>query len=170
MAAGGRFLTSGEPGVNHGPPRPFGSRTIRYSVREEPAVERIIRPFETPPGWPGNRRLPPEQDDKEAFIQWSANINTVVTTLDSLGIDEGYLIKAIFEDQPTSETSEEPPAIVYNEVRRSVSVIRVSNPEDPSSWVDVERVERATFTRDGEQVTFVFRNRDPAPYPPVIYI
>lgn len=165
-----RYLHGGESGVSHGPARPFGTRTIRYTVREEPAVERIIRPFETPPGWPGNRRLPPEQDDKDAFIQWSANINTVVTTLDALGINEGILIKAITEDGgPTSE-SEEPPSNVFTETNRSVSVIRVSNPEDPNSWVDVERVERITFSGDGGQFTYVFRNRGPAPHPPVIYI
>lgn len=165
-----RYLTSGEPGVSHGPRGlGFGSRTVRYTVREEPAVERIIRPFETPPGWPGNRRLPPEQDDKEAFIQWSANINTVVTTLEALGIDANKIIRSELVPGDTSE-SEEPPSNVFTETNRSVSIIRVSNPEDPSSWVDVERVERITFSGDGGQFTYVFRNRGPAPYPPVIYI
>lgn len=166
-----RFLTTGEPGVSHGPPR-VGSHNDapRYSIREEPALEKIIRPFETPKTWPGQRRLPPEQDEQEALLKWGTNVNVLVTTLDALGVDSKVVKAIIDRDNDGSSEQEEDPDLNFYETRRITSVVRVTNPEDPASWVDVERVEQITFNSAVEGTrTYVFRNKE-APYPPVIYI
>jgi hypothetical protein len=53
----------------------------------------------------------------------------------------------------------EPPELVYNEIERSTHEKRVTNPEDPDSWVDVEVIDDILFRGpDGRRHRFVLDN------------
>ncbi len=50
-------------------------------------------------------------------------------------------------------------AEIWNEVERVVEVVRISDPDDSSVFVDVERISTVTMQRpDGELVQLVFTN------------
>jgi hypothetical protein len=132
-----------------------------FAVRAEPAVETIVRPFETLQGWPATRRAPPEQDQGEAYIEWSAKMPASVMSLDAL-IGNGGTIAEMEYESPDSETSEDPlenDFQEYSESGRVVQVVRVTNPEDPSNYVDVERIDRIFFNGPAGKVLVRYNNR-----------
>jgi hypothetical protein len=54
----------------------------------------------------------------------------------------------------------DPGVIVYQEVQREVSVIRVENPNDAAQYVDVERIEKIDFVNleTGRLVRFILNH------------
>jgi hypothetical protein len=148
---------SGSPNLSFGN---GGGPRVTYSVKEDPAVEKIVRPFETPAGWPVPRRLPPEQDTGDALIDWKANINVVVTTLEAQGLDPNQLDPQTPAESFGSEATvtEEKKTNVWTETSRITSTVRVTNPDNPTNYVDVERIERVNFNGPSGNVTYVFRN------------
>jgi hypothetical protein len=63
-----------------------------------------------------------------------------------------------FNEQVEEYEEEEVPPILYHEVARQVSVVRISNPEDASQYVDVERIERIVFRGPDRDVEFVLNH------------
>lgn len=144
-----------------------------YTLRSEPpAPEQIVRPFESPSSWPAQRRLPPEQDAGDALIEWSANISVGVTTLDAMFVNSGALASSLHTSRPpTSESDdEEPRPIVLSEIRRTTNTVRVTNPVDPSSWVDVQRINTIYFSSGQGEYVMNFKNIAPPSNPPILYI
>jgi len=47
-------------------------------------------------------------------------------------------------EEPIAEETQDP-ALVYTEIARAVTTVRVENPSDSSQYVDVERIERIVF-------------------------
>jgi hypothetical protein len=63
-----------------------------------------------------------------------------------------------FEDQVEDYEAEDVPPLVYSEVSRTVSVVRVTNPEDAAQYVDVERIETITFRGPDRDVKFILNH------------
>lgn len=57
------------------------------------------------------------------------------------------------------KTGNQPNLLTYDEISRKTTTVRVTNPTDPEQYVDVERVDVATFRNaDGTHSQFKFRN------------
>jgi hypothetical protein len=63
-----------------------------------------------------------------------------------------------FDEQVEDYEEEEVPPILYHELTRTVSVVRVENPEDPAQYVDVERIETITFRGPDRDVQFILNH------------
>lgn len=63
-----------------------------------------------------------------------------------------------FDEQVENYEDEEIPPILYHEIAREVSVVRIENPEDPAQYVDVERIERIVFRGPDRDVEFVLNH------------
>jgi hypothetical protein len=137
-----------------------GSRT--FAVRTEPAVETIVRPFETLQGWPATRRPPPEQDQNEAYIEWTAKVPAEVMTLDAF-VGGSNFTEMVYENNDSEEDDDDQETGLqeFSETGRVVTIVRVTNPEDPSNYVDVQRVERLFLNGPNGKVLVRYKNRPP---------
>jgi hypothetical protein len=127
--------------------------------------ESVVRPFQTiesaPPELPPVRRLRIGEDTEASICAGGPsrflreNVSEPVRYRDSTSSG----IEVIWPDSNDGGT-DEPGAIIYQEVSREVSVIRVENPEDAAQYVDVERIEQIDFTNleTGRLVRFILRH------------
>lgn len=120
--------------------------------------EQAIRPFVTvesagPQVLPQKRKLFGEE--AEACITWGAASRFLRSDKTEPSRSSGF--STTISDK--EEDEEEEPVRLYQEIRRTVSVIRVENPSDASQFVDVERIETIDFTApDGGTVRFVLNH------------
>jgi hypothetical protein len=127
-----------------------GSGRLSSSTKT-PAMEKIVRSFETPKTDPARaRRTPVESDGDLAILTWGGEIS--INDASSGGFSTNNPGGAD-EPQPGSKT------LVYNEISRTTNTVRVTNPTDAQDYVDVERITSITFAGpDGKNVKFVLNN------------
>lgn len=141
------------------------------------AMESIVRPFVVVESAPLNR-LAPEPEPAvlpEASIQWGDGSRFIIPpprpsdtigdwedpiTDDELdGLAPGTITKVV-SPLPESDFGEE--VRVLDELARLTSVVRVENSEDPSQWVDVERIDVLWMQDSKTGVLSRFNFRNPA--------
>ncbi len=91
------------------------------------------------------------------------NINLLAGALDKPQAKPGDASPKRSSSPETSDQADPnaPPADpnTYNETGRYTSMVRVTNPDDPAQYVDVERIEWVSFVNAaGETLTLVFNN------------
>lgn len=107
-------------------------------------LEQVVRPYQSPGRRYGKlfvQRIQPTPTEPEtAVLNWTAQTNTQADTIPGFKLTINY-------------------KQLHNEVSRKTTVARVTNPEDPNQYVDVERIDEITFNgNDGVQQRFVFNN------------
>jgi hypothetical protein len=125
------------------------------------AMERAVRPFVEIDSAPINRifrRPDPPPEQLEATITWGASSQFILPPQSVTQPETGGPIRI---NWPQEEEEEEVPGPwTWTEVSRETSNFRVENPDDPSQYLIVQRIDRMTMSdsRDGETVILVFRN------------
>lgn len=126
----------------------------------------------TPPTKPVviNVKRPHLADGGDAFIEWGqASTFTILTQQDlTQPFESGQGTFPPDPPQPPGQPPSPPPpnpnnpgVVIYHwtELGRTVSVIRVENPDDSTQFVDIERVESILFAApDGSYQQFDFHN------------
>lgn len=105
-----------------------------------PPMESIVRPFVAKPLSAATLRPEPKQDTSEAVLTFTARMPVQVTSIAGLGF------KVVWAD-----------ADRFDEVQRDVEVVRVTNPEDPSQFVDVEDTRSIVFDARGRRSRYTFK-------------
>lgn len=146
------------------------------------AMEAITRPFVAIETRPQEAVQVAPPSDLEAlpvaYAAWGARSEFITPEMQLdkpfivEGLDSGGTFTArvewlesgtsIFDDPPDDDTPEPLVETVdWPEVSRTVSVVRIFNPEDGSQYVDVERIETITFRRDdGVLVRYILNHGD----------
>jgi hypothetical protein len=124
-----------------------GSKGFTVQTRAS-AMEKIVRAFQdknrTPPP---ARRKPVESDGDLAILTWGGEISLNDPASSGFSINN--------PGTGPQDTKAERKTRVYTEVSRATKVIRVTNPDDESQYVDVERITSITFSGpDGVDVIF----------------
>jgi hypothetical protein len=125
--------------------------------------ESAVRPFQTiesaPPELPPVRRLRPGEDTEASICAGAPSRFLRQDLEEPVKLPERPGIEVIWPDR-NDEGANDPEAIIYQEVRREVSVIRVENPSDAAQYVDVERIEKIDFTNleTGRLVRFILNH------------
>lgn len=138
---------------------------------------RLARGFAVIESAPVSLAVPREPSDLEALppalVSWGVASDFLipngqgVSAIGKINASGGGLLdewlKSIYEEaveeyeEGEGDAYEEPR--VYAEVERTVTVVRVENPEDSEQYVDVERIETITFRGpDGQNVKFVLNH------------
>jgi hypothetical protein len=125
--------------------------------------ESVVRPFQTiesaPPELAPVRRLRPGEGT-EASICAGAPSRFLRQDLDEPVKTPGPPRNEVRWPDRDEDSADDPGVLVYDEVDRQVSVIRIENPEDAAQYVDVERIEQIDFTNraTGTRVRFVLKH------------
>ena len=102
------------------------------------------------PTSPSPPRRPPEGASGDAVLRWGRPSNFVISAKNRTSNIVSY---------PTQPEEEEEEGLVYQEVERTTTTVRVENPDDSEQFVDVERIDRITFLGpDNIPRTFVLTN------------
>lgn len=103
-------------------------------------------------GRPNIPTVVPESEENIEQLCWGAE---TTSTLNRTGIS----LRTQSSSNRPNEDQQKITEKVFTEKSRQVSVIRVENPDDSFQYVDVERIERITFTgQDGIDYTFVLNH------------
>ena len=103
------------------------------------SLEKIVRPFQTgdvlkprfvPPSQPANAGSPPE----EAKLSWSGG-----TAGDYIQDPDPWL----YNIDPAKNSWDEDPSM------RVTELVRVENPDDPTQYVEIERIKQTEFQKRG---------------------
>lgn len=113
---------------------------LNHATDPAPILEKAVRPFSSDPPKPRAARVEPDQPPPEAQLVWSAKTNVEATTIPALGF--------------RVNTREE-----WTETSRDTFIQRVTNPEDDSQYVDVERV-RALYSKNKDGRSSRIRYKD----------
>lgn len=130
--------------------RTTGGGSSGFTVQTRSAsMEKIVRSFQdkntTPP--PARRNPVPESDGDLAILTWGGEISLNDPASSGFSISN--------PGTGPQDTQAERKARVYTEVSRATKVARVTNPDDESQYVDVERITSITFSGpDGVDVIF----------------
>ena len=130
----------------------------------EPQMERVVRPFviiDSRPYDPPAPRQPLPGEEDEAFISWgsasrfiSPQITQPVTSRTSFG---GGGFRVTWPDD--KDKNKEKKTLEYTEIERTVTEVRVENPDDEEQYVMVERIESIDFRGpDGATHRFTLNN------------
>lgn len=94
----------------------------------------------------------------EAVLRWGAKSNFNLTGNEAPTDPSFNVLLPI--DYPSDDDLTDPTqALVFTEINRQVSVVRVFNPQDNQQWVDVERIEQISFMGPDNRIrTFVLTN------------
>lgn len=127
-----------------------GSSGFTVSTRQA-SMEKIVRAFQdknrTPPT--ARRNPVPESDGDLAILTWGGEIS-----LDDASASGFNVINAGADNRgPTDPAKQQ--ARTYSEVSRAVKIVRVTNPDDESQYVDVERITSITF-RGPDNIDVIF--------------
>ena len=131
------------------------------SVGSWPSMEKIVRPFVTVDSAPRPtpvKRDPLPGEDTEAYIEWGARSNFIITQLTD-PIEQTEPFGGMnFRLQPDSDKDKpSKKELVLTEYQRTTDKVKVTNPENESNWVMVERITEITFQRsDGGSVRMKF--------------
>lgn len=118
-------------------------------MRLGPNLEKALRPFSFDPNrplprdrasWSGATPVPEEsttEESTEGVLQWKARTGMEVLTLPGLAVN-------LKED-------DKDPDFNLREVSRQTHVVRVTNPEDPDMYVDVEVAKSLTLVNQAKQ-------------------
>ncbi len=105
------------------------------------------------------RRLP-EDADAEAEVRWGKASNFIAQMEGQAYLPTVTIIN--LPGYPTDDDEpEDLPVLDWYEQERTISEVRVENPDDEDQYVIVERIETITFqTAEGRRVRLNFRNED----------
>lgn len=145
-------------------PQSLGYAPFGPASPVRPQMERIVRPFvviDSKPYDPPPAREPLPGEDDEAFISWGApsrfiqpQITQPVTSSTSFG---GGLRVTWPDDEKKQKKEIERE---YTELSREVETIKITNPDDASQYVMVERISEIKFRApDGSTAVFKLNNK-----------
>jgi hypothetical protein len=143
--------------------RDIYQRNIPQRSSPTRTFESAVRPFQTidsaPPELPPVRRIRPGEDT-EASICAGGPARFLRENLEDPIQLPGTSTRIEVRWPSKDGGANDPEAIIYQEVSREVSVIRVENPDDAAQYVDVERIEQIDFTNleTGRLVRFILRH------------
>ncbi len=147
------------------------------------AMESIVRPFLVVESAPLNRLAPDPEPAvlPESSIAWGAGSRFILPpgsfepppdTIgdwedpiseeeleDAGGVPAGTPITKVISPIPETDFGDDETRVL-TEMARVTSVVRVENPEDPTQWVDVERID-VMMMQDSKGLLWRFQFRNP---------
>jgi hypothetical protein len=112
------------------------------------SLEQIVRPFQSPAVLAKRRVVSTsiKIDVDEVIVEWGRSGDLPAPIKREVIDDEGFAFTVVKCDDN------------YQEKNRAFNVVRIENPDDPSQYVMVERINQIKFNKENENEQQVYNN------------